>query len=821
MLLSSKQKIVILVALSSISLYSGCGMKKSNDTNTQQQDVPVPVPGPPIPVPTPTNPTVSLSATEPKSLLYVDSSASSSLSSGSANLKGIVSGNLYQAVGNGGLGADLNTSDSLTAYPGVPVSATLTDIPSTTAVSINVIATGDAACANAFSYNANAKQVEVDSSKITTLAFCNVEVDGSAALKDKNYTGKTSFKIALNPTMKSYFSSGDIGVKYLKDYMPSINADTLASKLKSSTNLSLKFDSKRTSSNLSNMNVLTGFQSVTSLDLSGTNLTDLRAVTYLTNLTSLDISDTKIAPTDLQLLAVLPNLKSLSVRNLSIKTLDTITKYLPNLESLDISGNDVGDISGLSALKKLKILKIAGIGIANKNLQGLKGLVTLTQLDVSNNDLSSSVVPTDSQLLAQLNLQSLNVSATHIPDAVLNDFFASVANQTPGLTEFIDRNKADMTKVTTCENINNIDTMYNLKKVTSLVNLDLHGNGCNVDGDANHDIGLTDTGYLVGMLSLATLDISDTAVSSLTGLQSLHHLKTVTVVDGDGGINMSREICLDSAQKFIQGVQINCVGLPSAGQATQSFTPGTYPWTVPQNVWQVTITGCSAANGASGSGGGGGGDSLHNIHNAGMGKQAGDSLGGTGGASGVANGNGARTSGSAGSLGYCNIRDLQTGRPIGGNTCGGGVQAGAGGNGGDAGVGGQTSFGSQKLSLAASGVIKDSNACFGGTSYGGSGGGAGAKAGDGGWGGTGGAGGSGAHGIDGWSSTKETHVVDVTPGDVVQITVGSGGAAGGAGGVGGAQCTDDPNFGGCGTNGGTGTAGTAGQDGTLTVTWQK
>ena len=207
MFLSSKQKIAILVALSSISLYSGCGMgmKKSNDTNVQQQDVPVPVP-------TPTHPAVSLSATSPSDVLYIASAQQKSLLQMSGKLAAAPTAKVFEAKGDGGLGEDLNDVDSLTPYAGIPISIQKTDISDDDAKSINVTvtATGDTACGGLFTYDATNSQVAVgDTSKINNLTICNVQVSASAAVQSKVVQDQKSFTVSINPTLAVYAQNND------------------------------------------------------------------------------------------------------------------------------------------------------------------------------------------------------------------------------------------------------------------------------------------------------------------------------------------------------------------------------------------------------------------------------------------------------------------------------------------------------------------------------------------------------------------------------------------------------------------------------------
>lgn len=106
----------------------------------------------------------------------------------------------------------------------------------------------------------------------------------------------------------------------------------------------------------------------------------------LTNLSELKISGTSVSHENLQLIAGLPLLKSLTLPNCGITSISPLEKAV-SLTYLDLSNNAIRNIDMLAMLKDLQELNLESNAIAD--LTPISGLSALTRLDVSSNVLTS------------------------------------------------------------------------------------------------------------------------------------------------------------------------------------------------------------------------------------------------------------------------------------------------------------------------------------------------------------------------------------------------------------------------------------------------
>lgn len=106
----------------------------------------------------------------------------------------------------------------------------------------------------------------------------------------------------------------------------------------------------------------------------------------LTNLSELKISGTSVSHENLQIIAGLPLLKSLTLPNCGITSISPLEKAV-SLTYLDLSNNAIRNIDMLAMLKDLQELNLDTNAIAD--LTPISGLSALTRLDVSSNVLTS------------------------------------------------------------------------------------------------------------------------------------------------------------------------------------------------------------------------------------------------------------------------------------------------------------------------------------------------------------------------------------------------------------------------------------------------
>ena len=106
----------------------------------------------------------------------------------------------------------------------------------------------------------------------------------------------------------------------------------------------------------------------------------------LTNLSELKISGTSVSHENLQIIAGLPLLRSLTLPNCGITSISPLEKAV-SLTYLDLSNNAIRNIDMLAMLKDLQELNLESNAITD--LTPISGLSALTRLDVSSNVLTS------------------------------------------------------------------------------------------------------------------------------------------------------------------------------------------------------------------------------------------------------------------------------------------------------------------------------------------------------------------------------------------------------------------------------------------------
>ena len=620
-----------LFALLSAMVISSCGIKKSNDTDVQQKNIPV-------------DSKLGLSLNSPKSIIYAHNEMAMTFSNIALlkeSLPNIVSSGskLYTSTGDGGLGADLDDSDTLTAFSGIPIKVNLENIDEKT-VEYKLISSGDIGCDKLFSIDQPNGQILVDQSQVNSLMSCHLKITASGLNKEtkSKITDEKETDLALNPTLAMYAMNNDPAFSYLQDYSSLKDIKVIAKWLKDSTaqasGLKLAYDPSiiKDKKKLFNINALTGAQNITSIDLSKTDLKDLKALLYFQNLQKVNLSGTKLEPQNISLLGQIKTLKSLDVSNIDIKDIKVITDNVKSLTELNISGNtNISDLEDIANMENLKVLKASSIGLTS--FKRLNSITQLNSLDISENDFSKSS-DTDIQSLVNLyNLEELNISKSHLPDALLNKYFNNISSRGT-LKKFVDANFYPRTLSNTEEEcayrVNNFAEIPYISEVNSLEYVDIHGNGCNyIEGDKQ--VGIRNASYFSSnrMPMLKYLDISDTTIRDLSDLAHYSHITELHIVHhpigngkfiDEGGISMTKDGCLFQLGEH-NPLNSECDLLGGGSQVIETFTsPGNYEFNVPNNVVSISITACSAGDGGSGGQGGQGGwSSLYNFYRTGQG----------------------------------------------------------------------------------------------------------------------------------------------------------------------------------------------------------
>ena len=153
----------------------------------------------------------------------------------------------------------------------------------------------------------------------------------------------------------------------------------------------------------------------------------------LAGLNSLEIIDTTFPITDLTGLEYALNLETLTIQGQSSISDYSPLRSLLSLTSLEIANNDLTDISFLSSLTNLHHLNLAGNAITN--ISALSGLTNLKTLDLQNNQITD-VNP----LLALTNLEQLWISSNPIADTSL---LITLQSQNPNMTLYYESDADD------------------------------------------------------------------------------------------------------------------------------------------------------------------------------------------------------------------------------------------------------------------------------------------------------------------------------------------------------------------------------------------
>lgn len=593
------------------ALLSSCG--GPNDYHINEKETVVPV-----------IPHISIDVKAPNEILYVQNDMQMSLKSIpflKNSLKFIEQGTaLFSATGDGGLGVDLDSENNLDWYEGIPVSLTWNNV-NQNSKQVLISSSGDGPCAHIFHFDQEKSLIRIDYAEIDTLLVCDVKVTAIASFNSESTHDEKTFRVALNPTMSFYADNDDRTYRYLKSYTSLSDSTMIARWLKDrnaqASGLKLRYDSTIITDKISptNMNALTGAQSITSIDLSNTDLRDIRALAYLKNLQNIDLSYTKFETKDVTILKDLPSLNSLKIRGIHLKNLKNVTDNLRNLTALDISGNDeIRDLEDIQNLKNLRVLKASHMGL--KDLNKFSHMTQITDLDISQNDLSQVDVGDVQTLVNLYNLKGLNVSQTHISDEFLNSYFDMISNRNT-LEKFVDANYFDRDTAITKEDcrsrINIFDNIQHISEIKSLEYIDLHGNGCKaIDENTGEssEIGLTRTIFFSKMSNLQYLDISNTPVKDLSDISQSNSLQILHLVHhpaddeisyiDEGGISMTAQAC---AKYFTNSSPLaaECDKLGHGKLENQEFTSsGKQTFVVPFNVFKIHVMGCSAGDGGQG-----------------------------------------------------------------------------------------------------------------------------------------------------------------------------------------------------------------------------
>lgn len=125
---------------------------------------------------------------------------------------------------------------------------------------------------------------------------------------------------------------------------------------------------------------------VEKLTIADKKLSSLSALSSLTKLEELDLSNSRFPTEDLEILANLHSLTSLTLSNCGLSTIAKL-EGAAALTVLDLSSNTIRNMAALSSITTLKELNLQHNAVTD--LSDLSGLTELSKLDISYNSVSS------------------------------------------------------------------------------------------------------------------------------------------------------------------------------------------------------------------------------------------------------------------------------------------------------------------------------------------------------------------------------------------------------------------------------------------------
>ena len=146
----------------------------------------------------------------------------------------------------------------------------------------------------------------------------------------------------------------------------------------------LKILSLKGNKKVSNIEFVSNYTNLKSLDVSFTSVSDISPVSELNELETINLKGTKV--TSLEPLKEKSKLVNLNVSNIDV-SFDEVSKLnnFHNFKSIEVDGFSDVDISVLSSVTTLERLSMSNCDLVSKDLSGLNNLSNLRYLDISFN----------------------------------------------------------------------------------------------------------------------------------------------------------------------------------------------------------------------------------------------------------------------------------------------------------------------------------------------------------------------------------------------------------------------------------------------------
>ena len=298
------------------------------------------------------------------------------------------------------------------------------------------------------------------------------------------------------------------------------------------------FSSDVTDLDLSSMGVwdisaLSACQNITRLNLSGNSISDLSPLMNLPYLQWLDISYNAVS--DLKPLMGISSLSFLNAAHNNIAGTSALT-MMTGLNTLYLDSNPIRDFSGLRKLRSVQILGLAETGLADGDLQYLRGLQTLASLNIKDNPLLTS--------------QGVDLLKGFLPGCMIDhsafafniDFSGQYVPADTYELRMVGQNVSDISTLQMMPQLRLVDLSVN--QVTNLY--PLYFSECRftiTDMNLSYN-GLSDITPLSMLTSIENLDLSFNQITSLQPLMTLTTLRSLRLVGNPVSMDEVNLLCL-------------------------------------------------------------------------------------------------------------------------------------------------------------------------------------------------------------------------------------------------------------------------------------
>lgn len=301
---------------------------------------------------------------------------------------------------------------------------------------------------------------------------------------------------------------------------------------------------------------------VTELDLSGMGLRDISALSACQQLVKLNLSDNQIS--DLSTLMNLPMLEWLDISGNQVTDLrplmgiarltyvdasgNAISSTTPlsmmnGLKELYLDNNPIRDFSGLRKVKSLEVLGLGGTGLTDEDMDYLKNLTLLTDLNLEENEaLTGEAVDALQQKLATCNISrsqlayNIDIDGQQVLSTATElDLSGCGISDIAGLASLPSLEKLNLSR-------NSISNLYILQLTESRRTI----RELNLSGNLIEDIT-----PLASLTGVEVLDLSNNSISSELPLMNLKTLKTLYL-----GGNLLTEQQIDNLQNALLECEI-------------------------------------------------------------------------------------------------------------------------------------------------------------------------------------------------------------------------------------------------------------------------